>query len=179
LASLVTHSVCALALGTAFRTRAVPARFWLLGLACTAAPDLDVIGFAFGIPYEAPFGHRGATHSLACAAALAAVVTWLAFRRSSPDGLGRGRAFAFLFTASASHGLLDALTNGGLGVAFFWPFSAARYFLPWRPIEVSPIGVRALLGARGLAVLESELLWLWLPSALLAALCLVLRRRRD
>jgi inner membrane protein len=28
------------------------------------APDLDVIAFAVGIPYQAPFGHRGASHAL-------------------------------------------------------------------------------------------------------------------
>lgn len=33
------------------------------------------------------------------------------------------------------------LTDGGLGVAFFSPFDNKRYFLPWRPIRVSPISV--------------------------------------
>jgi inner membrane protein len=41
----------------------------------------------------------------------------------------------------ASHPLLDTLTNGGLGCALFWPFDDARYFAPWRPIPVSPIGL--------------------------------------
>lgn len=27
-------------------------------------PDADVVGFRFGVPYAAPWGHRGATHSL-------------------------------------------------------------------------------------------------------------------
>jgi hypothetical protein len=35
-----------------------------------------------------------------------------------------------LFLATAGHGLLDAMTNGGLGLAFFSPFDNHRYFLP-------------------------------------------------
>src|SRR5215831_7502105 len=53
-------------------------------------------------------------------------------------GIGRFALFAYLFLATASHGVLDAMTNGGLGVAFFSPFDTTRYFLPWRPIRVSP-----------------------------------------
>ena len=33
------------------------------------------------------------------------------------------------------------MTDGGLGVAFFAPCDEMRYFLPWRPVMVSPIGV--------------------------------------
>ena len=32
--------------------------------ALSLAPDLDVIAFRFGIPYSAPFGHRGAAQSI-------------------------------------------------------------------------------------------------------------------
>jgi len=77
--------------------------------------------------------------------------------------------WTYLFLATASHGLLDAMTDGGLGVAFFSPFNNDRYFLPWRPIRVSPIGISRFFSDRGLEVLASELLWIWLPSVLLAA----------
>ena len=50
---------------------------------------------------------------------------------------GRVATFAFLFLCTMSHALLDALTDGGLGVAFFSPFSNERYFFPWTPIRVS------------------------------------------
>jgi membrane-bound metal-dependent hydrolase YbcI (DUF457 family) len=36
--------------------------FWS---AVSLLPDLDVIGFSFGVRYANPWGHRGATHSLA------------------------------------------------------------------------------------------------------------------
>src|SRR5262245_62425304 len=56
----------------------------------------------------------------------------------------------------ASHGLLDTLTDGGLGAALFWPFDLTRYFAPWRPIPVSPIGL-AFLSPYGLSVAATEL----------------------
>jgi inner membrane protein len=61
------------------------------------------------------------------------------------------------------------MTNGGIGVALFAPLDTGRYYLPWRPIEVSPISVRRFLSERGVAVLASEALWVWLPSAAFAA----------
>lgn len=83
--------------------------------------------------------------------------------------------FGFVFLSIASHGLLDAMTTGGLGVAFLSPFSNERFFLPWRVILVSPIGVEPFLSSRGLEVLRSELLWIWAPSAFLAMLGVSLR----
>ena len=65
------------------------------------------------------------------------------------------------FAAVGSHGLLDAMTTGGLGAALLWPFTPARYFLPLRPIPVSPIGA-GMLSARGAYVVLAELL-LFLP----------------
>ena len=85
-------------------------------------------------------------------------------------------AWGYLFFATASHGVLDAMTSGGLGVAFFAPFSNARYFLPWRPIAVSPIGLAAFFSSRGLHILANEIIWIWTPSGLLA-LALILKRR--
>jgi inner membrane protein len=68
------------------------------------------------------------------------------------------RAGAIATLVVASHGLLDALTDGGLGVAVFWPFSNERFFAPWRPLPVAPIGARFWSG-RGLAVVAVELCW--------------------
>jgi inner membrane protein len=78
----------------------------------------------------------------------------------------------YFFLITISHGCLDALTDGGLGVAFFAPLDQTRYFFPWRPIEVSPIGLD-FFSARGLTVIESELLWIWIPALtiIVCALC--------
>ena len=54
-----------------------------------------------------------------------------------------------------SHALLDIFTNGGLGCALFWPFDLTRYFAPWTPIPVSPIGL-GYLSLYGMFVAVSE-----------------------
>jgi inner membrane protein len=139
-------------------------------------PDLDVIGFRFGIHYGDFWGHRGFTHSLVFAALLASSVMFIGFRQALP-GLGRLPMLVYFFLATASHGLLDAMTDGGLGVAFFSPFDNHRFFLPGTPIRVSPIGVGRFFTDGGLAVLPNELLWIWLPAAVLAVSAWVMRRR--
>ena len=76
--------------------------------------------------------------------------------------------FGVLLASAASLGLLDAMTNDGLGIAFFSPFSNRRSFLPWRVIEVSPLRPTEYLSWRGLRVLGSELRWVWTPCGVLA-----------
>ena len=172
------HLAPALALIPAFDRAGTPRRLWVLGALCAMAPDLDVVTFRLGIPYEHPLGHRGFWHSLPFAALLAAIVTFAAFPRRR-EAVSWSRAWLYLFLATASHGILDAFTDGGLGVALLSPFEARRYFFPFRPIAVSPLGVRAFVSARGADVLASELLWVWLPFAALAAAIHSWRRRRP
>lgn len=115
-------------------------------------PDADVVAFTLGIPYAAPWGHRGASHSVAFAAGVALAAALLARALRAPAG----RWGLLTFLAVASHGLLDALTNGGLGAALLWPFSNERFFAPVRPLPVAPIGAR-MLSPRGLYVVLVEL----------------------
>ncbi len=161
--TVLTHAVAAAARAPMARTR----RLWPLaavGAACAVAPDLDVVGFALGVDYGDPLGHRGLSHSLAAAALLAAVVV------ACVPGWRRPAVGLYLFAATASHGLLDMLTDGGLGVALLEPFVNERLFFPVRPVEVSPIGLSGFLTRRGAEVIASEALWVWLPSALAFAL---------
>ena len=176
MASVFSHAVAALGIGACFYRPGMPKRVWAVGAFCSVIPDLDVIGFQFGVRYGDFWGHRGFTHSLLFAVLLATLAVLLAFRRTVP-GLSRFALWIYFFLATASHGLLDAMTNGGLGVAFFSPFNTTRYFLPWRPIRVSPIGVGPFFTHRGLAVIQSELLWTWLPSALLVVSAWLLHRQ--
>jgi inner membrane protein len=74
-----------------------------------------------------------------------------------------------LFMSTISHGVLDAMTTGGLGVAFLSPFSNERFFFEWRVIQVSPIGVSSFFSEWGVRVLSSELVYVWFPCALIAA----------
>jgi inner membrane protein len=171
--SIFSHAIVATAIGKVVEPNQVPWWYWVLGAAISAAPDLDVIGFHFGIRYEDVMGHRGFSHSLLFAALLAGLVT-VAF--TSQSQISCRRLFLYLFLATASHGILDAMTNGGLGVAFFSPFSNTRFFLPFRPIKVSPIGIGRFFSARGLEVVRSEAMWLWLPSAVPFAVFTFVRR---
>ncbi|MFI5314341.1 MAG: metal-dependent hydrolase [Myxococcota bacterium] len=174
--SSFSHAAVALALAPAFWRPGAPRRIWVLGALAAAAPDLDVAGLRLGIEYGDPLGHRGFTHSLVFAALLATALARLALPDPLP-AFSRARAWLYLFLATASHGLLDMLTDGGLGVALFSPFDNARVFFAFRPIAVSPLGARAFFGPRGIAVLKSELLWVCAPASLFAASCLALHRR--
>ena len=175
MASLISHGVAALGIGAALHKRGFPKFGLALGVACSIFPDLDVVGFHFGVHYGDFWGHRGFTHSLLFAALLATLVALLFFRKNS--SADRKLLYFYLFLATASHGLLDAMTNGGLGVAFFSPFDTSRYFFPWRPIAASPIGMARFFSSRGLAVLRSELVWIWLPATLVALSTLLVRYR--
>lgn len=167
MASLFTHALVGSALGQASdRDWQKDWRFWGLVVMCSILPDADAIGFHAGVPYGAPWGHRGMTHSLLFAAIVAAGLA-LAFRRVFPLSWKLG---ILLFVIIVSHGVLDAMTNGGLGVAFFAPFDAQRYFFSWRPIQVSPIGVRSFFSGRGISILSSEVLWIWCPALAFAVL---------
>jgi inner membrane protein len=141
-----------------FYEREVPPRWTALTAAVvwsglSLLPDADVIAFRLGIPYEAPWGHRGATHSLGFAAAVALVAALLARLGKLPVP----RTTLVAFAVVASHGIADAFTDGGLGAALLWPFSDQRFFAPWTPIPVAPIG-RGFLSMRGLRVAAVELL---------------------
>ena len=125
-------------------------------------PDIDVIAFRLGIPYEHPLGHRGFTHSLAFAI-LAGVGAACLFPRLRAFSRGWWPLVAVFSIAAASHGVLDAFTDAGLGVGFFIPFESTRYFFPWRPLHTSPIGVSAFFDGPALRILANELLWVWLP----------------
>lgn len=176
MASLAGHAVAALGIGAVLAPSRAPRRIWVWAVVLALVPDLDVLAFSFAIPYAHPWGHRGMTHSVLAAGGLAFAV-WAWERRSGTEPAS-WRTAVFLFVAALSHGLLDALTSGGLGVGFALPFQDHRYFLPWRPIRVSPIGA-AFFSARGLRVLASEALWIGLPAAALGLLGWARRRGRD
>jgi inner membrane protein len=74
MASAFSHAYVALSLSSSFPARELPRRWLLLGMACAVVPDIDVIGFQFGIHYGDLLGHRGITHSLAFAAVLSILV---------------------------------------------------------------------------------------------------------
>jgi inner membrane protein len=163
MATILTHPVIPLTCGILLGKRRIPPPLLILGMVCAILPDLDVIAFKLGIAYESAFGHRGVSHSLLFAAIIASIASLFHTALRS----ARLTTWLFVAFATASHGILDALTTGGLGVEFFWPVSEERFFFPWQFIQVSPIGVNRFLTERGWQVIQSELQTVWLPCALL------------
>ncbi len=158
----ISHAVVELAMGKVVRNKELTWRELSLGALCSVVPDLDVMGFPLGIEYGDMWGHRGLTHSVVFAALLAGILVALWYR-AKPAAAMTG-LFLYLFLCTASHGVLDAMTDGGLGVAFFSPFDTTRYFFPVRPVLVSPIGMSEFFSEYGVRVLANEAAWIWLPS---------------
>jgi inner membrane protein len=176
MASAFSHAIVALTVGKVVSQRVMNWRLLLLGIFCSVFPDIDSIGFYRGVPYGSLWGHRGLTHSLFFALLLSALISVaVGWKKSVGIKLG---AFLFLFICTASHGALDAMTNGGLGVAFFSPFNTTRYFSPFRPIAVSPIGVRGFFQGHGLDILVNEFKWVWVPSMFLFLVFTLFQRGR-
>jgi inner membrane protein len=173
MATLLTHPLIAVVALPWFKAQRRSKTILLFGLLLTILPDADVIGFRYGIPYEHWLGHRGLSHSLFFAALLAIVLS-----QSTAKWLGASRRSLsiFYFLCLASHGVLDALTNGGLGVAFFAPFNNQRYFFPFQPVDVATLSIKHFFTTEGLSVLKSELLYIWLPGLVLLSIRTVMAK---
>lgn len=183
MATVLTHFVAAGAL-TCLAPEDISRRRLILVLGVMAMmPDLDVIGFWYGISYADPFGHRGFSHSILFALAMGITVPFVAFRNIMRFTQTWWLLAALVFLATISHGILDAFTNGGLGVGFLIPFDDTRYFAPWRPIAVSPLSISAFFDGSGWRILANEGFWVGLPVGAFVAACLLirmwLRRRRS
>ena len=174
--TVITHPAVPIALSVLLPQETVSSSLLIAAALCSVIPDLDVVGFEFGINYDDMLGHRGFTHSIFFAALLAALITFAFFQNDPGNSV---IIFLFLFLSTLSHPVLDALTNGGLGVGLFAPFSNERYFFPSRPIEVAPIGIGAFFSDRGREVMLSELKWVWLPSAIFFGLGHLFKRLRE
>lgn len=165
MASLFGHAFTSIALGSSFSKKQQTFKLFLLAIVCAIIPDADVIGFQFNIAYESFWGHRGFSHSLVFAFLLGLLITLIFFRKEAISKKGFV-LFLFLSLCTASHSILDAMTSGGYGVAFFSPFDDSRYFFPWRPIKVSPLGIANFFSDRGLKVIMSELIWIGIPGTI-------------
>lgn len=179
MASAFSHAIASVAIGKISFIKKVDLKFWLLGIFCAVIPDADAIGFKMGVPYESVWGHRGITHSFFFAALLALVIMYFFYPDNRKLSKRWWALFAFFFAATASHPILDAMTTGGLGVAFFAPFSDERYFFPFRPIKVSPISITRFFTGVGLMVLKSEFIWVWIPSFIVIAVAAIIDKLRT
>jgi inner membrane protein len=143
-----------------------------LSVALPIVPDLDGL-FLPVIPYAHLLGHRGLTHSIVFAVFLGAVATAFMVRQAQALKARQIWLVAYFSILTASHGLLDAMTSGGLGIALFAPLDNHRYFLPIRPIPASPIWPSQFISRYGLNVMIMESLLIWTVCCAL----LVIRRK--
>jgi inner membrane protein len=173
----MTHAVVGLALGRLFTARRMPRIwFWDALVILAILPDLDIISFRLGIPYEDILGHRGYTHSLFFALLVSLIAAIICYRHCQ---VRLWDLWGLFFAATASHGILDAFTNGGWGIAFFAPFDNQRYFFPWQPIEVSQLGYHFFLSSHAWLTLWSEFVWVILPTCGILAFVELVRKVRS
>ena len=176
MASAFSHALMAITIGKTYSPKISSIKFIVLGCFCAVIPNADVIMNHF-VAYESFFGHRGFFHSFFFCLLLALLITIIFYRKEKLSVKTRFIFILFFFLCGASHGLLDMLTNGGRGVAIFSPFDSTRYFFPWRPIKVSPIGIAKFFSERGLKVIQSELVWIGVPCFLYIILMRFIRRK--
>jgi inner membrane protein len=176
--SIFAHAAAGAALAFAF-SPAQQRPVWLAAAVCAALPDIDALGRPFGnLGYESVFGgHRGFTHSVLFAAVLAGAAAW-ALRGYAASQHGRLRLWLTFSLSTASHGVLDALSTIGTGVAFWAPFSWTHYEFTWQPL--GEIGPGPSGPTRIFALIGNELFWVGLPTLIVVAIAhFAMRRRAD
>jgi len=176
MATIMTHALVGYTIARICVRKPVSPLYWVLVVTAPILPDLDVIAFKHGIPYQDCWGHRGASHSLLIAfvAALILVTLFKVLTRTQGFKVLKD-CFWGLFLGISSHGMLDALTNGGLGVAIFWPANCARYFFPIRPLQVSPIGIEHFF-EKSFAIMKNEFNYVWIPCLVILFLDYFIQR---
>jgi inner membrane protein len=173
--SIISHAAVGAAAAMTFGPQEAPVKFWILSVACSVAADADSLAFYLRIPYHHILGHRGFFHSPFFGLLVSLFIVSVFFRHREFFSKEWFFTILYFFLLWTSHGVLDALTSGGQGIAFLAPFDNTRYFFPWTPIAVSPIGVRAFFSRWGLEVMKSELLWIWLPCLAMVLLSRIIR----
>jgi inner membrane protein len=96
---------------TGFGQEKMPMRFWVLTAVCSILPDIDIVGFYLGIKYGHVLGHRGFFHSLSFALFVDIAVLVLPFPAVTRFSRKWWAMLAFFFVVTASHGLLDSMTE--------------------------------------------------------------------
>jgi inner membrane protein len=182
LPTCITHAAVGACAVIAVANAATPRRFMVLSILCAMLPDIDVLAFLFGIPHDGIFGHRGVTHSVLFAVSTGGMVVMFFFREIQLLSRQWWTHSLYFSSIILMHGVLDAFTNGGEGVAFLAPFNVQRFFSEFTPIEVSPVNLLDFFDGRGYNILATEIVWVLAPAmtmALLARLLLAVGRRRQ
>jgi inner membrane protein len=161
MATLYTHTIVGLGLAEVCTRRRMPLLFWVMAGLLPVVPDFDSFSSQ---PYPSTLGHRGFTHSLLFALVIGLIAAGITYRYFRVSFWPLAGLFVLI---TASHGILDALTNGGVGIPLFWPFDAHR-FGPYGPIHVADIGME-FPDPRTSRAIRSELLYVWTPTLAVVA----------
>jgi inner membrane protein len=175
--TVISHSIVAIVFRKLFykRTRT---KFWIFSIICAIIPDFDVFLYVYAIPYGNMFEHRGFLHSIIFVLFLAFIVVVAGFREIKHFSKEWWLFVVYFFIIGLSHIILDAMTSGGLGIGFFMPFDSARYFLPYKPIRVSPYRLLSFFESEWERILISELFWIWIPSVLILIIIWSVRKQK-
>lgn len=165
LATVITHAIAASALATVAPKELSRARLVIVLGVLAMIPDLDVIGFHYGILYADALGHRGFTHSILFATIAAVVTPFIAFSKLRVLRRPWWIVVGLAFIATLSHGVIDSFSDAGLGVGFFIPFDDTRFFAPWRPLATSPLSISAFINGPAARILMNEFYWVGIPLA--------------
>jgi len=183
--SVISHFAAGASLALPFTglnaaTRAVrPAGLVLAAGVLAVAPDLDTL-FLGAIPYGHFYGHRGFFHSPCFALFVSIAAASLVFAVSRHFTWSGWLTVSCAFClAVVSHGVLDGMSDGGLGVMLLYPWSDRRVFLPWRPFPAPPMRISGLPMELVVLILRAELPLVLGCMAAAGLLRLRLRRSRQ
>lgn len=177
--TVITHAIVGIGGSGIAKSGLRSPRLWILAMIVSILPDADTVGFYLGVPYGNLSGHRGLFHSLFFAFITSIIVVAMFYRDRRELSGDWWKLVILFFLICATHGILDAFTDGGLGIALFAPFDNTRYFFPFRPIQVAPLGFKGLFSDRGLQVMISEALWIWIPLILAVVITRLARLRKQ
>ena len=177
MSTVFTHSLVGASLALLSPKEVSRTAIVVAAIVLSILPDADVLAFRLGIPYEHMFGHRGITHSILFSCVVAFIASFLFFKSVGFANRRWFAVFILLFLSACSHGIIDAFTDAGLGIGFFIPFNEQRYFFPWRPLETPPADISAFFSRDALAIMLSEIKYVWSPLLLIAVIKLFFNRR--
>ena len=175
MATPFAHAFVACTLGKCFYEGRQPVKFWLISAFCANAPDLDMIFYWFRLaPQSSLLGHRIFFHSISFAVLLGLLITIIFFREIKTYSKPWYKTWIFLTIATASHGILDALTYWGPGIAFFSPFDNTGYLCPCAPVPAT--GPSTFFTPRIIIHLACEIVWFWGGSLVILAIVILFRK---